>query len=115
MLVVVVVAGVLVAVALRRLVLDDAAHEQDLRSPGVHTVAFAVPNGVDVADLRAAASRGGFVSTVTDSEAHQCLLVQCEDSDRARLRHLLEGAHDAAYHGTELHLEPVVFDDERPA
>ncbi len=113
--VVVLVAGALAAVALRRFVLDDAATEKRLRAIGAHTVSLAVPDGIDVADLRAAASRGGFVSTVTDADAHQCLLVQCEESDRTRLRHLLEQAHDAAYHGAEPHLGPVVFDDERPA
>ena len=115
LLVVVLVAGAFVAVALRRVVLDEAADERELRDAHVHTVSYSVPNGVDVADLRAAASRGGFVSTVNESDTHQCLLVRCEDHDRARLRHFLEDAHDTAYHGTELDLHPVVFDDERPA
>jgi len=114
-LVVVLVVGAVVAVVLRRVVLDDAANEQHLHTAGVHTVSFAVPNGVDAADLRAAASRGGFVSTVADSDTQQRLLVECEDSDRARLRRVLQEAHDAASHGAELHLDPVVFDDERPA
>ncbi len=114
-LVVMLVAGALVAIALRRVVLDDAANERHLHDAHVHTVSFSVPNGVDAADLRAAASRGGFASAVAESDTHQCLLVQCEDHDRARLRHVLEGAHDTAYHGTELDLHPVVFDDERTA
>ena len=113
--VVVLVAGALAALALRRFVLDDAATDKELRGTEAHTVSFAVPNGVDVADLRAAASRGGFASTVADSDNQQHLLVQCEATDRARLRRLLEEAHDATSHGSELHLDPVVFDDERPA
>ena len=113
--VVVLVAGVLVALALRRFVLDDAATDQRVRAPGAHTVSFAVPEGIDVADLRAAASRGGFVSTVVEAGAHRRLLVRCEEADRARLRQVLEQAHDASYHGRELHLGPVVFDDESPA
>lgn len=111
--VVVLVAGALVAIALRRVVLDDAATDQRLHAAGAHTVSFAVPNGVDVADLRAAASRGGFVSTVDETDTYQRLLVQCEESDRARLRRLLEDAHDAASHGADLRLGPVVFEDER--
>lgn len=113
--VIVLVIGVLVAIALRRVVLDDAETDQRLLSRGAHTVSFAVPNGVDVADLRAAASRGGFVSTVAETGTDQRLLVECENADRARLRRLLEEAHDAASHDAELHLDPVVFDDERPA
>lgn len=113
--VVVLVGTALVAMAMRRVVLDDAASDRRLREAHVHTVSFEVPEGVDVADLRGAASHGGFASTVDDSGTHQRLLVQCEDTDRTRLRDLLEEAHDAAYRGTELDLHPVVFEDERPA
>jgi outer membrane murein-binding lipoprotein Lpp len=106
------VATVFLAGALRRMVLDESATEVRLLASDAASVSFVVPHGVDAADLRAAARRGGFESIVTTSGTHQCLRVPCEAADRERLRHLLEEAHDATYNGTELDLHPVVFEGE---
>jgi hypothetical protein len=107
------VGTVVIAGALRRLVRDEADVERRLRAPDAHTISYAVPNGVDPGDLRVAATRGGFTSIVTTRGPRECLLVECNEGDRARLRHLIEGAHESAYDGSELDLHPVVFEDER--
>jgi hypothetical protein len=44
---------------------------------------------------------------------HECLVVECDESDRPHLRQLIENAHETAYDGTDLDLRPVVFEDER--
>jgi hypothetical protein len=108
------VATVLIAGALRRVVRDESALETRLRATDTPAVSFVVPEGVDPADLRAALGRGGFDCVVATSGTHQCLHVQCHEADRARVRRLLEEAHDASYDGTELDLHPVVFEDETP-
>jgi hypothetical protein len=110
---VVLVGTIVIAGALRRVVRDEAEVERRLRAPGAQTISYAVPNGVDPADLRIAASRGGFTSIVTIRDERECLLVECEEGDRARLRQLIGDTHEMAYDGTELDLHPVVFEDER--
>ena len=50
---------------------------------------------------------------VTSSGSRECLLVECQEGDRARLRQLIEGAHESAYDGSEVDVHPIVFEDER--
>ena len=111
---VVLVVTVLVAGALRRMVRDEQAVETRLRAPSAHTVAYAVPDGVDPGDLRGALALGGFASIATTVGNHQGLLVECSESDRERVRELIGNAHETSYDGSTLDLHPVVFEDERP-
>ncbi len=104
-----------VAGGLRRLVREESDVERRLRSPDVHTVTYAVPNGVDPGDLRVAVARAGFTGIVVTGGTAQCLRVECASADRARLRRVIENAHERAYDGTELDLHPVVFEDEWPS
>jgi hypothetical protein len=109
----VLVGTVVIAGALRRLVRDEADVERRVRAPNAHTISYAIPNGVDPAGLRGTLLGGGFASVVSTTGTHECLLVECEESDRPRLRHLIEGASETAYDGSELDLHhPVVFQDE---
>jgi hypothetical protein len=112
---IVLVVTVVVAGGLRRIVRDESAVERRLRAPDAPTLLYAIPTGVDAADLRAAVARGGFTAIVDTTDTHQCLRVECSASDRARLRLQIEGAHESAYDGTELDLRPVVFEDEKPS
>jgi hypothetical protein len=107
------VGTVVIAGALRRLVRDEADVERRLSAPNVHTISYAVPNGVDPGYLRGALLGGGFASLVATTGTRECLLVECEESDRARLRRLIEGSPEATYDGSGLGLHPVVFEDER--
>ena len=111
--IVLVVVTVLVAGALRRVVRDEHAVEARLLAPSTHTVAYAVPDGVDPGDLRGALALGGIGSVATTVGNHQGLLVECSESDRERVRELIGNAHETAYDGSELDLHPVVFEDER--
>lgn len=109
------VVTVAIAGGLRRLVRDESEIERRLRAPDTHTVSYAVPNGVDPGDLRVAVARNGFTSVMLMAGTRQCLLVECAEAERARLREVIESAHETAYDGTELDLHPVIFEDERPA
>jgi hypothetical protein len=107
------VGTVAVALGLRSMVRDESDVESRVRAPNAHTLAYAVPNGVDPADLRVAVALGGFTGVMASTGTRQCLLIECEAADRARLRHVIENAHEPAYDGGELDLHPVVFEDER--
>jgi len=96
----------------RRLVLDESSHEHRRQDPTVHTVTYAVPNGIDPVDLKGAIARGGF-RAISMIGARHCLLVECPAADRDRLRQVIESAPETAYDGTEPDLHPVVFEDER--
>ena len=109
----VLVVTVAVAGGLRRLVRDESDVERRLRAPETHTISYAIPNGVDPGDLRVAIARGGFTGIVGMAGTRECLLVESAERDRARLRQMIESAHEKAYDGTELDLHPVVFEDER--
>jgi hypothetical protein len=109
---IIVLGTVAFAWGLRRVVRDESVVENRLRAPNAHTVSYALPNGVDPGAFRVAVTRGGFTSIVATSGTRECLLVECEDGDRARLRHLIEDIHETAYDGSDLDLHPVVFEDE---
>ena len=111
----VLVVTVAIAGGLRRLVRDESDVERLLRSPDTHTLSYAIPNGVDPGDLRVAIARDGFTGIVVVDGTRECLKVECAEPDRARLRHVIESAHESAYDGTELDLHPVIFEDERPS
>jgi hypothetical protein len=107
------VVTIALAGGMRRLVRDESEVERRLRAPDTHTISYAVPNGVDPADLRTALSRAGFATCVSSAGTRECLLVECAESDRARLRQVIESVHELAYDGSDLVLRPVVFEDER--
>ena len=100
---------------LRRVVLDESESEARLKASTAHTISFAVPAGIDAADLRTAVTHAGFTSRLVNAGGRQRLEVLCEERQRDQLRKVLEDAHDATYDGTELDLHPVVFEDEASA
>jgi hypothetical protein len=105
---------VVAAAALRRVVRDESDVERRLRAPGTPTISYAVPNGGDPAHLRIALGRAGFASALSHSGTRECLLVECPETDRDRVRKVIEKVHESAYDGSELDLHPAVFEDERP-
>jgi len=107
------VVTVALAGGLRRVVRDESEVERRLRAPDTHTVSFAVPNGVDAAHMRTALQRAGFASCVSNAGPSECLLVECSEHERERVRHVIESVHESAYDGSVLDLSPVVFEDEK--
>ena len=111
----VLVLTVALAGGLRRLVRDESDVERRLGAPDTHTISYAIPNGVDPGDIRVAVARRGFTGIAVTAGTRQCLKVECAEGDRARLRQVIESAHERAYDGTELDLHPVIFEDEKPS
>ena len=92
---------------------EQSRREARIHDPHTPTVAFAIPNGVDPVVVELALNQAGFdcvVDRVGDSE---CLLVECAEPERARLRKVIESVHVRDYDGSELNLDHVVFEDER--
>jgi hypothetical protein len=102
-----------VAAGLRRLVRDESDVERRLRAPETHTISYAVPNGLDPADLRTALARQGFLSTVSTAGDRECLVIGCSESDRSRVREVIGSVHETVHDVTDLDLRPVIFEDER--
>lgn len=107
------VVGVVVIAALRSWGRDEAATEARLHSPGAHTVAYVVPDGQDPAVLMASLTHEGFVSVTDIAGGTERLLVECEESDRGRVRSILEQVERRNFDGSRLPAGHVSFEDER--
>lgn len=113
LLVVVVIGGIAINVYLRRWVREESRREAHLRDPDTHTVAYAIPNGVDPATVESALARAGLTSGVDRIDMRECVRIECNESQREQVRGVLEGIHLNAYDGSPLQARRVVFEDER--
>lgn len=111
--IVLVVVGVAINLYLRTWVAEESRTEAHLHDPRTHTVAYAVPNGIDPAVIRTELSRASFSTGVERVGALECLRIECEEGDRARVRQIIEGIRLSRYDGSELERDHVVFEDER--
>jgi hypothetical protein len=99
-----VVIPALVVLALRQWGQQDSQTESRLLSPGVHTLSYVVPTGQDPAPLRAALAHEHFSSVMGHGDSGHCLIVECEEDDRDRIRAIIEKAL--------LESRQVLFQDE---
>ena len=105
--------SIAIALFLRSWVLTESETEKRLHDPRTHTIAFAIPNGVDPVVFAVAVRKAGFGS-VTDRVGNaECILVECPESERAHLRNLLEAVQVPQYDGSPSRAGHVVFEDER--
>lgn len=111
--VVAVVLGVAIPLFLRSWGAEESRTEARLHDPHTHTVAYAIPNGVDPVVIRVALTKAGFAAVTDHVGDVECLRVECDESDRTRLRSVVEAVHMSEYDGTELTPGHVVFEDER--
>ena len=109
----VVVGSIAINLFLRSWVAQESRTEERLHDPHTHTVAYAIPNGVDPVVVRLALHNAGFTSAVDRVGNLECLRVECGEPERARVRSVIEAAHLGEYDGSELKLGHVVFEDER--
>ena len=113
-LVVLVVGGTIaINLFLRNWVREQSRREAHLRDPRTHTIAYAIPNGVDPVTLEAALAHAGFNSGHGRVGMAECIRIECDESQRDRVRSVLESASTAAYDGSLLPAGNVVFEDER--
>ena len=113
LLVVVVVGGsIAIALFLRSWGREQSRREAHLRDPRTHTVSYAIPNGVDPVVLETALAREGFNSRHDRVGMADCVRIECDESQRDRVRSVLEGVSMTAYDGSLLPAGHVVFEDE---
>lgn len=101
------------AVGLRSWGMAEARTEARLRSPTTHTISYVVPRGQDPAILMAALAGAGFTTVVDNSAPAERILVACAETDRDRVREVLEHVDRTGFDGAEMHVAHVTFDDER--
>lgn len=108
---VVLIAGALVMLGLRRWVLDEGRTEARLRDPETHTVTYLIPNGQDPAILMGALAHAQFTTVIDSQGGSERLLVACEETDRAQVRLVIAEANRAGSSGTWMQ-DRVLFEDE---
>ena len=113
LLIVVVIGGIGINLYLRNAVREESRREQHLRDPSTHTVAYAIPNGVDPVTVQSGLARAGLTSGVDRVGMVECVRIECNDSQRERARGVLEGIRMNAYDGSQFQAGHVVFEDER--
>ena len=112
-LIVVVVGGIGINLYLRNWVREESRREAHLRDPDTHTVAYAIPNGVDPVTVESGLARAGLTSGVDRVGMVECVLIECTESQREQVRGVLEDIPMYAYDGSQLQAGHVVFEDER--
>jgi hypothetical protein len=114
LLVVVVVGGsIAISLFLRNWVREESRREAHLRDPHTHTLAFAIPAGVDPVTPQTALALAGFNSGHDRLGMVDCVRIECDESQRDRVRSALEDVFMTQYDGSVLPAGHVVFEDER--
>ena len=109
---VLVIGGIGINVYLRSWVREESRREAHLRDPDTHTVAYAIPNGVDPVKIESALARAGLVSGVDRIDLMECVRIECNESQREQVRGVLEAIPLRTYDGSPLRGQHVVFEDE---
>jgi hypothetical protein len=114
LLVVVVVGGTIaINLFLRNWVRKESRREGHLMDPHTHTIAFAIPTGVDPVTPVTALAQAGFNSGHDRLGMVDCIRIECDESQRDRVRRVLEDVFMTQYDGSLLPAGHVVFEDER--
>lgn len=99
--------ALVVALVLRSMVFAEARTEARLHDPSTHTVAYAIPAGIDPVELEVGLSRAGFTSVIDRVGDDECVRVECNEAQRDRVRAVIEGLRAGRS------FAPVQFEDER--
>ena len=114
LLVVLVVGGTIaIGLFLRSWGREESRREEHLRDPRTHTVAYAIPNGMDPVTLETALALAGFGSGHDRVGMTDCIRIECDETQRDRVRGVLEDVSMTTYDGSLLPAGHVVFEDER--
>ncbi len=107
--------GLVFMLALRQWTFAEARTEARLRSPDTPTVTYAVPHGRDPALFMTALANEGFVSVPDIEGGVERLLIECAESDRVKVRHVIEHANATGFDGVGTHTARVLFEGETEA
>lgn len=112
--VVTLVVGIGINVYLRSLVQAESRLEAHLQNPQTHTVAYAVPIGVDPVIIRVELTRAGYHTGIGCVGDKECLRIECEPQQRERVRNVIEGVDMGSPDDlSALKVGHVLFEDER--
>jgi hypothetical protein len=112
-LVVVVIGGIGINLYLRSWIREESRREALHKDPDTHTVAYAIPNGVDPVTIESGLARAGLTSWVDRVGMVKCVRIECNESQREQVRSVLEGIPMDVFDGSQLQTRHVVFEDER--
>ncbi|HET8960872.1 hypothetical protein [Nocardioides sp.] len=101
------------ALFMRSWVLREKETETRLHDPRTHTIAYAIPNGVDPVVFAVAVDRAGFTHVTERFGNAECIRVECPEAEREHLRSVLESIPVPQYDGSSVSAAHVVFEDER--
>lgn len=115
LLLVTLMAAAVVMLAVGRWMRNESKTDARLHAPGAHTVAYVVPNGQEPALLMSALARAGFAVVAESLGGEEVLLIECEESDRATVRRVIETVLQAqAADHPEARFEQVRFRNDKP-
>jgi len=101
---------------LRRVTFAEAHEEAQLSDPHSAPLSYVVPDGQDPVVLSAALARAGFHSLGILQHGVERLLIDCQsETDRSRVRSIIEHVRRTGFAGDEIIVSHVRFDDELPA
>lgn len=106
------VLGVVVALALRSWVREEARTEALIESPATHTVSYAVPDGQDPAILVAALHDAGFSARAHLEGGFEVLRIACNEQQRSQVRSVIEHVDRTGFDGVPMHIGHAKFVDE---
>lgn len=86
--------------------------EDHLLDPGTSKVAFVVPDGVDASVVSSALDGAGFASALDIVGGEERLLIECQASERERVREVIAAIEHRAYDASGLTIGAVTFRDE---
>lgn len=98
---------------LRAEVTEVADKARRLHDPATHTLAYALPNGVDPSAVTAPLAVAGFEAIVDDAGTTEHLVIACDEGQREVLRRVVGDLHLSNYDGSAFEGGRVVFEDER--
>jgi hypothetical protein len=112
LLLIVIVGLVWLAVGLRDWGRDEASTEQRLLSSTTHTTSYLVPAGEDPVAVMSALRHAGYTSIVDVAHGPERVLVECEETDRERVRGVIAHVRHTTFDGSDV-VERITFEDER--
>jgi heme/copper-type cytochrome/quinol oxidase subunit 2 len=110
---VVLVLGVVVALALRSWERQEEREEAVFDAPATHQVCYEVVDGQDPAILVAALHHAGFEARARLEGGVEVLRVLCDEHERPVVRRVIESVDRTGFEGVPIHVGAVVFRDER--
>lgn len=113
MVTVVLVLGIVVALALRGWEREEEREEALFDAPTTHKVCYEVVNGQDPAILVAALHQAGFSARAHLERGVEMLRVVCEDHERSVVRRVIESVDRTGFDGVRMHVGHVTFAEER--